>query len=281
MKVAFFSKDADCRVASCMAAVCMTGILQEHMKILTLENHWSRDSIAQYLLYENSAKIIRDGRVHYLEHGMMESLVMHFANRTNKRKSDIMTIEILQDYLYYMPQNAYSKDVFDYEFYMNVIPKLYVLEKSYPYIFIDTKNNTMNTKTILQDADLVIVSLKQDLGEIQTFFREYHSLLSKSLFLISNYHPSKSCNLMQIRREFNLPKEAVLPLAYNHQYETALRYGKAINFFYDNIQTKPGSCNYTFIRDIKHIAKNIVAYRDNFCVNVEGGNECIISTARQ
>ena len=177
MKIVFFSKDGNCGVTSNMAAISIVCILKLGMKILALENHWSQTSIAQYYLHDYSRNIIKDGDVPYLGHGLMDGLVTHFAMRTNTRKADLMAVEVIQNSLFYMPQNAYQKDVFDYDFYTNMIPKLSFLESIYPYIFLDTKNYTMNTKSILEVADLVIVNLKQNYDEIQSFFQDYSSLI--------------------------------------------------------------------------------------------------------
>ncbi len=251
VKIIFFSKDGDCGVTSNMSAICIAGILEFQMRILTLENHWCHDGIAQYLMYENRSNIVRDGDVHYLERGFDESLVMHFARCTKKRKTDILTIEVIQDSLYYMPQNAYSKDVFDYEFYYNVIPKLNYLETAYEYVFIDTKNYTMNSRVLLEDADLVVVNLKQDYDEIKSFFTNYSSLSYKSLFLISDYRLNQSWTITKIRNQFHIPKENIIGISHNQQFENALIHGKVINFMYDNYRCNKSNPNYSFMRDIK------------------------------
>lgn len=273
MKIAFFSKDGDSGVTSNLSAISIAGILGYNMKILTMENHWSQDSIARYLMYEKRPNMVKEGDVRYLSQGMFENLVMHFSDCTKKRRTDIWTIEVIHDSLYYLPQNAYIKDVFDYEFCSNVLPRLKSLEKAYDLVFIDTKNYTMNSKVILDEADLVVVNLRQDFDDIQAFFSFYSAIAYKSLFLISNYYPNKSCNLNKIKTQFNLSKHNVLTISHNLQFESALRQGKIINYMYDHFQCSRGDLNYCFIRDIKKATKMILQnIQDISCV--AGGVEC-------
>jgi hypothetical protein len=189
---------------------------------------------------------------------MMESMVMHFADCTKKRRTAIWTIEVIQDSLYYLPQNAFTKDVFDYEFCSNVLPRLKSLEKAYDLVLIDTKNYSMNSRVILEEADLVVVNLRQDLDDIEAFFSYYSSIAYKSLFLISNYRSNRPCNLSKIRARFNLRKENIVTVSHNLQFENALYQGKIINYMYDYFQCVKGDNNYCFMRDIKNATEMIL-----------------------
>ncbi len=274
VKIIFFSKEGDCGVTSNMSAISIAGILEFKMRILTLENHWSQEGIAQYLMYEKRFQMLKEDRVPYLGHGVEESLVMHYAQCSKKRRTDIMTIEVIQDSLYYMPQNAYSKDVFDYEFYYNVIPKLKRLEKSYEYVFIDTKNYTMNSRVLLDEADLVVVSLKQNYDEIKSFFTNYSSLTYKSLFLISNYRPHRNLNINKIKNEFHIPKEHIVAIPHNPLFENAIYHGKVINYMYEHYQCNRIDPNYDFIRDVKKATKMLLHSIEASKKSVGGLVEC-------
>jgi hypothetical protein len=273
VKIAFFSKDGDSGVTSNLSAISIAGILGYDIKILTMENHWSRDSIARYLMYEKGPNIVKEGDVRYLSQGILENLVMHFSDCTKKRRTDTWTIEVIQDSLYYLPQNAYTKDVFDYEFCSNVLPRIKSLEKAYDLVLIDTKNYTMNSKVILDEADLVVVNLRQDFDDIEAFFSFYSAIAYKSLFLISDYYPNKSCNLNKIRTQFNLNKNNVVAVSHNPQFESALTQGKIINYMYVHFQCDRGDLNYCFIRDIKKATKMIIQNAQELSC-VAGGSEC-------
>ena len=275
MKIIFFSKEGDCGVTCNMSAMSIAGILEFRMRILTLENHWSQDGIAQYLMYEKRFQMLKEDRVSYLGHGVDESLVMHYAHCSKKRRTDIMTIEVIQDSLYYMPQNAYSKDVFDYEFYNNVIPRLNCLENAYEYVFIDTKNYTMNSRVLLDEADLVIVNLKQNYDEIKSFFANYSSLTYKSLFLISNYRSHRSLNLTKIKNEFHIPKENIVAIHHNQLFENAVYNGKVINYMYEHYYCNRNDSNYKFMKDIRKATKMLLHSIQTSKRSVGGLVECL------
>lgn len=273
MKIAFFSKEGESGVTSNMSAISIAAVLAYKIKILTLENHWSQDNLAKFLLYGNDP-MAKEGKVQYLEKGFTENMVVHLCDYTKKRRNDAWTIEVIHNSLYYLPQNEYSKDVFDYEFYNNVLPRLKYLDKSYDILFIDTKNYTMNSRVILEEADLVVVNLRQDFRELEAFFYYYSSIVYKSIFLISDYRPNKSCNINKIRSQFNLQKDNIIAISHNMQFQSAIYQGKIMNYMYDHYHCSKGDINFCFMRDIKCAVRKIVTMAKEISQMAEGALEC-------
>lgn len=258
MKVAFFSKEGSCGATSSMAAISIAAVLSEKLRILTLENHWSESTIAECYFYENSTNIIKQGCVNYLEHGMLDNLVRHFAAMTNKRREGIMTVEVIEDSLYYMPQNAFSHDLFDYEFSCNMLPMLKILETSYPFLFIDTKNQTLSSKIILDEADFVVLNLPQNELLIEDIMKTYSSILNKSLFLMCDYREQSSFSIPRIMNEYQILPEQLAILPHSIPFETAIQEGSAINFIYSNYDCDVNHVNYAFIKELKRTTRLIL-----------------------
>lgn len=257
MKIVFFSKDDCCGGTSNMAAVSILGAMLKNMKILSLENHFGKTGIADYYWDGHQSSIMRDGAVPYLARGCLDNLVAYFALRTNSKRSEVMCVEVLERLLYYKPQDAYQKDVFDYEFMYNLIPKLSSLESIYPYIFMDTKPRLMSTNLLLDTADLVIVNLTQDLHNLTSFFQTYSSLKSNALFLIGKYQKNHPISLNYIRKTYELKEWQLLKVSYNPMYELALICGRLMPFLYENIGIDNKHPNYQFMRDLCRIVDSI------------------------
>ncbi len=272
MKIAFFSKEGSCGATSSLAAISIAAVLSEKRRILTLENHWSESTIAECYFYENSTNIVKQGCVRYLEQGMLDNLVRHFAAMTNKRREGIMTVEVLEDSLYYMPQNAFSHDLFDYEFSCNMLPMLQILETSYPFLFIDTKNQTMSSKIILEEADFVVVHLPQNELQIEEIMKSYSAILDKSLFLISDYREQFSISIPHIMNEYQVLPERFAILPHSIPFETAIQEGSAINFIYSNYDCDEDNTNYTFIKELKRTTK-LILHGAQLRMCAIGGNE--------
>jgi hypothetical protein len=258
VKIAFFSKEGSCGATSSLAAISIAAVLSKKLRILTLENHWSESTIAECYFYENSTNIVRQGCVRYLEHGMLDNLVKHFAVMTNKRREGIMTVEVIEDSLYYMPQNAFSHDLFDYEFSCNMLPMLKILETSYPFLFIDTKNQTMSSKIILEEADFVVVQLPQNELLIEEIMKSYSTILNKSLFLISDYREHSSISIPHIMNEYQILPERLAILPHSVPFETAISEGSAINFIYSNYNCDESHVNYAFMKELKRTTELIL-----------------------
>ena len=272
MKVAFFSKEGSCGATSSLAAISIAAVISEKLRILTLENHWSENTIAECYFYENSTNIVKHGCVRYLERGILDNLVKHFAAMTNKRREGIMTVEVIEDSLYYMPQNAFSHDLFDYDFSCNMLPMLKILETSYPFLFIDTKNQTMSSKIILEEADFVVLYLPQNEVQIEEIMKSYSTILNKSLFLFSDYREQSSTLIPHIMNEYQILPERLAILPHSVPFETAIQEGSAINFIYSNYDCDKNHANYAFIKELKRTTK-LILHGTQLRMSAIGGNK--------
>ena len=272
MKVAFFSKEGSCGATSSLAAISIAAVLSNRLRILTMENHWSENPIAECYFYENSTNIVKRGCVRYLEHGMRDNLVRHFAKMTNKKREGIMAVEVIENSLYYMPQNAFAYDLFDYEFSSNTLPMLNFLETSYPFLFIDTKNQTISSKLILEEADFVVMNLPQNATAIKEIMKTYSTILDKTLFLLSNYRDQSTISISHIMNEYHILPERLAILPHSTQFETAIHEGSAINFIYSNYECKEGNVNFIFMKELKRTTRLILqGVQVSMCVM--GGNQ--------
>lgn len=162
------------------------------------------------------------------------------------------SFEILINSLYYIPiGNHFNEFIFDYilnDYIMNV---LQASEKFAGYTLIDTSNtNYLSSKIILDEADLVMVNLSQDQELIDRFFRDYSSLLSKSIILLNGLN-NDSCNSYRILQKYSFNMNKVIRIPCNQDYRQAVEHGTIVEFMTRNYECREDNPNYSFIMGVK------------------------------
>ena len=134
-----------------------------------------------------------------------------------------------------------------------------MMEKAVDICFIDTASHeNLSTKTILEESDLIVVNLCQRQSILEDFFLNYSSLISKAVFIISNYdlHVKYSCRY--IAYHYEIPVESLIAIPVNQLYQNEFISGNVISFIYKNYQCSKENPNYYFIQSIKKAAYIII-----------------------
>lgn len=258
MKIAFWSNDRGTGVTANLAAFCMAGLHEHQRKTFILENHYNSNNLAKYLI-PSRMEYMKEVEVYYLGHGTRDCLVQQLERGTNKKRAELSTIELLQDKLLYLPQNRLLDDFFDYEFQWNQLPLLERFEERGHLILIDTKpNNSLSSKMILDDADLIVVNLKQDLKQIEDFFHQYSSMLEKAFFILSDYRANRGITQQQIRKQFEIKSNRLAIIPHNIEFASALYEGRTVEFINRNIHCDATNPNYYFMEELMKTTKKIM-----------------------
>ena len=179
-------------------------------------------------------------------------------------------VEVMEDRLYYIPQIARKPDLFDYEFRCNLLPVLNSYQNREEIAFIDTGlKNSISSKIILNEADFVVVTLRQDLQEIQDFFQNYSSLSQKAFFIIGNY--SKKCRptLNKILSEFGFRRDRIGIVPHSEEFRMVAETGRMAEFISSRFN---GCCTVEdkfFIQELKKTTFLLMQYA---VFNNEKGN---------
>jgi hypothetical protein len=190
----------------------------------------------------------------------IQALVLNDSKcKNNQSNKDIVslikeaTLEIVDNYLYYLPTNAViPQNIYDFAMYDHVKSILESAQELADIVYVDTsKGNHLSTKIILDEVDLVVVNLNQNFNEFKNFFRNYSSLMGKCVFLISNYNPRSNLTINKISHIFSIPKSSIAVIPYNVDYQEALSRGSLVEFLYSNIDC--GYCDpfYPFIDGVQ------------------------------
>ena len=258
MKIAFWSNEYEKSCAYLnFAAVSIAGVMSHTYTITVLENYLDRNNLGKaFFAYNDSIHAKYEGTGFY-EGGGIEGLLRRIY------RGDIYPSllrgylkEVIPNHLYYIPQSGIINcELFDYEMYNNINELLYIIEKNSDVCYINTiQQNHLSSKAILQEADIIVINLYQNSDYLEEFFKNYYSLIPKSVFIVGNYSPKSIMSCRRISRTYNIPMEDISAIPYNEYFNVACSYGGAKEFLNSHYFSPKESPHYPFIRGVRRTA---------------------------
>lgn len=261
MKVAFWSNARQCGVTSNLAAISVASVTRFSYKILALENHLCPNNLGCAYLGRGKADMVAEVGTNYYEGGGSEGLIRRIYRSTKSNYNlEPYLNEIIDNHLYYMPQGqVIHSDLFDYEFNQSIEPFFNLVDNFSDITFIDTaSSNSLSTKTIIEEADLIVVNLYQDMRILEEFFNGYSSHISNAIILISKYSSNSLLSIKRISKTYDFPMERIIPIPYNEIFESAFSRGRVVEFICSHYDCKRDDPNYFFMQSLKKAAYVIV-----------------------
>ncbi|NLO08277.1 MAG: hypothetical protein GX129_00175 [Clostridiales bacterium] len=263
MKVAFWSNEYEKSYAFLnFAAVSIASVMSNPYTVTVLENYLGRDNLGKafFVDYDNihaKSRVTTD----FYEGGGIEGLLRRIY------RGDIYPgilrgylSEVIAEHLYYIPQSGViNSELFDFELYNNLHELIKIIDKNTDICYINTRQqNHLSSKAILQEVDLIVINLIQEPDYLEDFFKNYYSLISKSIFIIGNYSPRSIMSCKRISKLYEIPLENISPIPYNEYFHVACSYGGAKEFFNSNYFCPRESPNYLFVHGVRRAANMIL-----------------------
>lgn len=263
VKVAFWSNEYEKSYAFLnFVAVSIASVMSNPYTITMLENYIGRDNLSKafFVDYDN-IHTKSGGTPGFYEGGGIEGLLRRIYRGDNY--PDLLggyLNEVIAEHLYYIPQSGViNSELFDFEFYNNLHELLRIIDKNTDICYINTRQqNHLSSKAILQEVDLIVINLIQDSDYLEDFFKNYHSLIPKSTFIIGNYSPKSFMTCKRISKLYEIPLESISPIPYNEYFHVTCGYGGAKEFFNSNYFCPRESPNYLFICGVRKAAYMIL-----------------------
>lgn len=262
MKIAFWSNISEkCNVSANMAAISIASIIRYPYSMVLLENQLNKNNLGKAFNGVSQINLYNEVGTNYYDGGGMEGLLRKIY-RGNYNSSTLKShlIEIINQHLYYIPQSrTIPNDIFDYEFDHCYLTLLHMIEDNADICMIDTaSNNNLSTKTILEEADLIVVNLCQNQFVLEDFFTNYSSIIPKAVFLISDYDYHDYLNSKRLSRLYQIPWEDILVIPSNISYQDAYVNGSVVEFIYRYYSCLKENPNFVFLYSIKKAAYFII-----------------------
>lgn len=262
MKIAFWSNaNEKCGVTANMAAISVASVIRFPYSIIALENRLCHNNLGRAYLGTSSIEMIHEVGTNYYDGGGIEGLLRRIY-RGDYHTNIIPSYrkEIIPGHLYYIPQSrVIHSEIFDYEFNHDIDILLQLLEEYSDISFIDTAcRSNLSSKTILEEADLIVVNLCQNSMLLEDFFLNYSSLISKAVFLVGNYSSHSNINSRRISIAYDIPVENIIVIPFNEMYRNAFLNGSVVEFITSNYNGNKDNPNYLFIQSVKKAAYTII-----------------------
>ncbi|NLK29348.1 MAG: hypothetical protein GX306_13600 [Clostridiales bacterium] len=261
MKIVFWSNARNCGVTSNLAAISIASVMRFPWKIITLENHHSLNNLGCAFLGMPRTNILCEAGANYYEGGGSEGFIRNiYRGNYNQSLLEQYIQEVIHNHLYYLPQGqVIPSELFDYEFNHSIDLIFQLINHFAEISFIDTACcNSLSSKTILEEADLIVINLCQDPKVLEDFFLNYNSLLSKAIILVSKYSSRSIFSIRKIAKMYRLSPEELLPIPYNESFWSAYNCGSLVEFMISNYLCKQDNPNYFFIQAVKKAAYQIM-----------------------
>ena len=253
MKIAFWShtREGACVTTNLACMAAMTAVHSEK-KCMLLENHYSLRNIGDLMLPSERIECLREQGQYYNKYGLEHLLKELYSGKNDANMIQHTAIPLLFQNLFYLPQSfIVNRDVFNYEFELVRETLFQCLEEAADLLIVDTESNrNLSTTSILSDADLIVVNLRQDTKMLTEFFENHPIIRNKAFFLIGKYQPNHTWNLRRICYRFHIPRQNIGVIPYNLELEEAVTYGRVLQFLNRNIDEKQNKENAFFMRQV-------------------------------
>lgn len=262
MKIAFWSNDNEkCNVSANLAAISVASVIRYPYSVIVVENWLSHNKLGKAFMGDSHVNLFNEVGTSYYDGGGIEGLIRKIYRENYS--SNILQYhlkEIINKHLYYIPQSrVIHSEMFDYEFDHCIHPLFEMIEDYADICFIDTASHqNLSTKTILEESDLIVVNLCQNINILEDFILNYSSLISKAVFIISNYDSHAMLNSKRIAGFYQIPRENIIVMPYNISYQNAYTNGSVVEFISRNHSCLKESPNYIFIQSIRKAAYIII-----------------------
>lgn len=266
MKIAFWSNVNEiCNVSANLAAISVASVIRYPYSVIVLENRLCNNNLGKAFLRDTQVNFICEAGTNYYDGGGIEGLIRKIYRENFSSDMIKSYLKVIHKHLFYIPQSrVIHNEIFEYEFDHCIHSLFSVMEEYADICFIDTASKgSLSTKTILDEADLIVVNLCQREGILEDFFTNYSSLIDKSLFVFSNYDNRAILNNKNIADRYHLSIDNILVIPNNISYQNAFSNGSVVDFIVRNYSCLRENPNYRFIQAIKKAANIVIKKAEN------------------
>ena len=256
MKIVFWSNYPKSDVTSNMTAVCVMFSLMYPAKVMMMTNHCNHDNLGRTLLGRCYDDVLMEDSGYLDGRGLKPNI---------KRIEEVpgcfdypQNAETLsEDGLYYFAQGKlFNNEIYELRVMEEINRFFGYLNESEDYIFIDAKSqDSISTVRLLEEADIVVVNLKQDERMMKDFFKKYGSITGKAFFFISEYKQKNTYSKNKFINEFSIHPNRVAVIPYNPEFVPLVDDGRITEYVMRNYNCRKNTKEYYYIGHLKIAAR--------------------------
>lgn len=264
MKIVFWSNHPKSDVTSNMTAVGVMFSILFPAKVVMMTNHCNYENLGRTLLGNCYEEVLREDHGYF--YGRSPRPTIKKIDEVPYRQTLIKDADSLAETgLYYFAQwKKFNNEVYELRVMEELNRFMTYLDETEDYIFIDAKSqNSISTKKLLEEADAVVVNLRQDEQLIRDFFRKYGAITGKSFFFISEYRKKNAYSLKQFITDYSIHPNRVALIPYNPEFSPVTDDGRITEYVMKHHDCTERSKDYHYIRYLKKAAELLKAGLDH------------------
>lgn len=258
MKIVFWSPMHGTGATSNLLAFAFAASQSMGHSILLTQTHYNLNNLEEPLMGG-----IADDREFYRDTGI-DAVVRHFkAGSLSREVIDNCSIGITDRLSLLAGTRQASRQTYDSGVMHKIVGHVIdAAQEYYDWVIVDANSGYANgTADLLQDADIVVVTLRQDTGMIDALFanEEFTRIdRNKVFYLFGSYDPDSRCNLTNIRRAYtaiNHSNSGGLP--HCTSYMDAINEHRVSGYISDYLVADRDYADYTFFEALRTIADSL------------------------
>jgi len=256
MKIVFWSNYPKSDVTSNMTAVCVMFSLMYPSKVMMMTNHCNHGNLGRTLLGRCYDDVLREESGYLTGHGLQPN-VKRIEDAPSCFEFPKSAETLSEDGLYYFAQGKlFNNEIYELRVLEEINRFFAYLNESEDYIFIDVKSqDSISTASLLEEADLVVVNLKQDEKLMKDFFRKYGAITGKAFFIISEYKQRNGYSRNKFINEFSIHPNRVSVIPYNPEFVPMVDDGRITEYVMSNCNCKKNTKEYYYIGHLKRTVR--------------------------
>lgn len=276
MKIVFWSNvRGQCGTTMHVTSMAVIQAVFEKQRVVLMENHDHLIGIETCLIGKKNDGFVLESTKEYNTFGL-ENLMERFSDIEPGMEEKWIrrcAMSFAHDRLFYLPHGYLrNRDLLDYEFSKNLLKLFKSLENHFDSVFIDTfASESLSTKSIIENADIVVVNLNQNVSILDHFFRNFSSLKEKAFYILGNYCSGGRNNLNEIRRKYQIPSDRIFAIPFCIEAAESEADGSLANFIARNYM-EPSLDNREFITSLREAYNGIINYSFSASSSIRGFN---------
>lgn len=252
MLATFWSNFHQSGTTSNAAALSVMIALEYRLRLLITHDQYERSGLEttflerQYVRNEimNSRDIGIDALSGFVRYNKADKdNILTFAITLINRKLDMLPGTTITN------KELYIRDMSD------VIENLLAaVNEAYDLVIIDVSGENELKDMIIEQSDIIVVSLTQNYNALEHFFSHYGKLSGKCVFILSRYDKDSRLNRKNIMRRYGL-KNKLVTIPYNIEFSDACMEGKLIDFLIRNLKADKEDPNFELMTSLRIAAE--------------------------
>lgn len=256
MKIVFWSNYPKSDVTSNMTAVAIMFSILFPARVMMMTNHCNYGTLGRTLLGSCYEDVLHED-AGYGSITRTQPAIKRIDDVPNRYELPKDAENLAENGLYYFTQGKlFSNEVYELRILEEISLFLEFLNKSEDYIFIDAKSqDSISTVRLLEEADVVVVNLRQDEILMRDFFMKYASIVGKSFYFISEYRRRTGYPLNSFLKDFSVHPNRVAVIPYNPEFSPVVDDGRITEYVMKHHDCDKSSKEYYYIWHLKKAAE--------------------------